>query len=120
MVKSRYVQKSRSQGFKVHPLSERLPQFAPRCRNRTRPVTWSDEAMFTCGFSDLGVVALVLQLLERSLGLTLWLHIEDAQWSVFTVESSGTSSVVTLELLYDGREFGIQRWPASFGPCGWA
>lgn len=72
--------------------------------------------MITCGIIVLGVVALVLMLLERGLRLTLWLYIEDAQWSVFS--AVGSSSIVPLELLDDGREFGIQRWSASFGPCG--
>lgn len=104
-----------SQGFKVHPLSERLPQFAPWCRNRTRTrtITWSEEAMFPCGFA-----VLVLRLLQRRLRLTLWLYVEDAQWSVFPAEGSRSSSVIPLELLYDGGEFGIQRRSASFGPCG--
>lgn len=42
-----------SQSFKVHPLSEGLPQFGPRCRNRTGAVTPPDETMVTCGFIAL-------------------------------------------------------------------
>lgn len=118
MVKPRYDRRSRSHGFKAHPLSERLPQFAPWCRNRTRTVTGSDKAMFSCGFRGLGVVVWVLELLERGLRLNLWLYIEDTQWSIFPAEGSSSSSTVTLELLDDGRKLGIQRGSASFGSCG--
>lgn len=81
-------------------------------------MTGSDEAVFSCGFRGLGVVVLVLQLLERGLRLTLRLYIEDAQWSVFAAEGTGSSGVVPLELLDDGRKLGVQRRSASFGPCG--
>lgn len=83
-------------------------------------MTRSEEAVFTCGFSVLGVVVVVLQLLERRLRLAVWLYVEDAQWSVFPADGSSSSCVAPLELLDDGREFGVQRWPASFGPCSWA
>lgn len=74
-------------------------------------MTRSDESMFT-----FGAVVLELGLLEGR--LTLWLHIEDAQWGVFPAEGSSPTSVAPLELLDDGGEFGIQRRSASFGPCG--
>lgn len=73
-------------------------------------MTRSEEGMFTCGIS---AVVLVLRL-----RLTLWLYIQDAQWGVFPAEGSSSSSVASLELLNDGREFGIQGWSASFGPGG--
>lgn len=76
-------------------------------------MTWAEEARFTCGFT-----ALVLHLLQRRRRLTLWLDVEDTQRSVFPAEGSRSSSVITLELLYDGRELGIQRRSASFGPYG--
>ena len=105
-----------SQGFQVHPLSERLPQFAPRCRSGA--VTGSDEPGFSCGFRGLAVEALVLQLLAGALRLTLRLNIEDTQWSVLAAEGPGSSCVVPLELLDDGRELGVQGWSASFGSRG--
>lgn len=113
------IWRTRSQGFKVHPLSERLPQFASWCRNWTRTVDGS-ESMFGCGFRGLGVVVWVLELLGRGLRLHLWLHIENTQWSSFPSEGAGSPRAVTLELLDDGRKLGIQRWSASFGPCGQA
>ena len=105
-----------SQGFKVHPLSERLPQFAPRYRNRA--VTGSEQTGFSCGFRGLAVEALVLRLLAGALRLTLRLNIEDAQWSIPPAEGPGSSCVVPLELLDDGRKLGVQGRSASFGSRG--
>lgn len=39
-----------SQGLKVHPLSEGLPQFTSGRRRRSTTVSRSDEAMLTFGF----------------------------------------------------------------------
>lgn len=107
------------QRFKVHPLSERLPQFAPWCGNRTRTIRGSHKAMISFGLRCLGGVVLVVQLLEGGLGLTLWVYIEHTQRSIFSTWGGGSSSIIPLELLDDGRKLGIQRWSACFGPCGW-
>lgn len=102
-----------SQSFKVHPLSEGLPQFGSWCRNGTGAVTHPDETMVTCGF-----IALVRGVQQGRLRLTLRLYVEDAQRSVFAAGGCGSSRVVSLQLLDDGREFGIQRRSAGFGPRG--
>lgn len=104
-----------SQSFKVHPLSEGLPQVGPRCRNRTGAVTHPDETMVTCGF-----IALVRGVQQGRLRMTLRLYVEDAQRSVFAAAGCRSPRVISLQLLDDGREFGIQRRSAGFGPRGWA
>lgn len=108
-----------SQGFKANPVSEGLPQLTPWSRNRTRTLNRPDKATgVSCGFRICSI--LVLGLLETGLILTLWLYIKYAQWGIFSTEGPDSGSVVPLELLDDGRKFGIQGRSSCFGPCGWA
>lgn len=99
------AQQSILECFHVHLFSERFPQFAARCWNRTRTTDGSDKAI-SCGFRSL-----VVQLLQRRMRLALWLHFKDPKRSIFSQGCGATSA--------DGRKLGIQRWSASFGPCGW-
>lgn len=110
----------RLQGFKVHSLSERLPQFAARCRSRTWTwtITGSDKPTISCFLRRLKLGVLVVQRFERRLRRTLRVNVEDSQRSVLSADGGRASSVVPLELVDDGGELGIERRTARLGPRG--